>query len=724
MTYATAIARGNLATRKIVKFEGIPAYFADFAGQYNDGGSHGNRYVKQTLLDFSPSGGRIDYTARRVTSSTVSVSIQDDAEVRAWFSRRSAFVTTTNNVATGATSIEVSNSAGFASGDYAWLGPECIIVGGVSSGTLTGCTRHVLGTKATQHPIGVKCQNVGSNKLHGLKAWISTGVLDGDQWVYTEPYLTCVVDGSPTFENGVWSINLMSGIDNLDRKFVVGQSRANVAKFEKPSVSADWKVYLDNMLSILDAGANQEAALWLDVKEQDNDGRAAYGVAAFKIETIGSNYVTIKGNSTSLLDAGQTFAQYIAGAGAEVAHNFVAFRHFASDAEAFVVYPQTGDCGDPNPSYTALRVLLSDLGDGTNSAKYDVLPGKKPTSTEPLVRYGAGLTADDVDIAAFEGLAYTVPTVVPYIVGAESNLSIVDWLCKEIAPLLGGYIYYTSDGKLSIRRYEPATISTASSATLDDSTGDNAVDDESTAVSAIHIKTHWDYKRGKYMRDHNAFYPMQNHLYGDDGATLETESVIGSLSQFEAIALFKGFVERWGNGSKRYNVVESWRYHLLRPADTVLYSNPRIPNHNGGLGVVNQVCEVVAVQPNFDAGTVDIELVARPTAKIIAPSGFLSYVYSGSYYVISPYYSDYTDDEDWAVGWAVDFYNPLTGEKRNSATITIATISDPYMTFTGDMTGVVVNDIMLLAASSSAAVNTAVGAAATDYVRINSGNWG
>lgn len=117
-----------------------------------------------------------------------------------------------------------------------------------------------------------------------------------------------------------------------------------------------------------------------------------------------------------------------------------------------------------NPATIVLQLLLSNLGNGTNSATYDVLPGKDRTAyAKESWRLGANLTSSDVDIASFEGFK-TSDKVWSFIL-CES-LTVSD-LLTEFCRVENAFWFVSNTGKITVKRLAEANeVTAATSSTI------------------------------------------------------------------------------------------------------------------------------------------------------------------------------------------------------------------------------------------------------------------
>jgi len=220
-------------------------------------------------------------------------------------------------------------------------------------------------------------------------------------------------------------------------------------------------------------------------------------------------------------------------------------------------------------------------------------------------------------------------------------------------------------------------------------------------LSRIQINADYDWTQLKFTRPHIAHYGEQNHVYREGAKAMEFSSRLAGQSYESMITAFDGYYSRWGDGVIRYNVMAPWSYHLIQPGvDTVYFTNSRVPNFENGLGVVEEICEVVKADVNIDNHTVGIELLKRPTCNMISPSLKLG-TFGMGVWPVTIIYSDSVDIRlEWAVGWTVQFMDPTTGLFR-SAGSTYGTIQSmptaTTITFSGAPTDIAANDIVVFA---------------------------
>lgn len=756
MTYAQTIAYEGVEIRYLLKIDGVDRYISNFsdswqdgwpaayrargygAGVWDDSDTHGELALEPVLQSASVSGGELNYQNHSVGATTASFTLADSTYLRSLFSRRQNPLIVATNISASATTLHIPEaSTTYADNDYIHIGRECIQVLSTSGDYVNGCTRGALGTVAESHPKGV---DVSTKPLHwrGRRCKLVLFARSGPDapWDSTD-YLTAWFESSPSYREGQWQLAISNALEYFDRYIYSG--------FEDTTIegifvdSGQYAIRVSNDDFLLDPGDTDKQTLAV-VLDFDGD-RCCYQVASHA-----SNVVKIGKSEGDLFGSGLNLADWAAGRfeGAEALAEVGSIYTPDGDAMLRPVYSSLrGIGGDPNPADIALRIMLSKNGDGTEDADYDILPGQDAIGERAEIRSGAGLTTDEVDVAAWEYAKTKSLSSAGFCIGADGPVSLIDLLTTEIAPMCGGYVYVTREGKISIKVYEPVTTTASAEFTItdDNSLGaDNCIDDESNILVSVKAPEEYDWARGDYRTIHIAHYERNHHIYGRTSQSLELRSRLYSLSHHDAITVLDRIATRWGTGSIQYQVRLPWAAHLVDPGDTVVYTNERIPNYSGGRGVSEQFCEVTGKTIDLQNGTVTLKLVARPSGKYISPVGTLAVNTSGDTWTFYTTYgpTDLGDDAwaEFAVGWKVIFISPTGTERSGTNTPTEITAlqasgaslpSNPngQATFDSPPGTIAAGDYFILCdysdLSGSETANGARSAKPTDYSYISTG---
>jgi len=584
------------------------------------------------------------------------------------FGRRQTARYLESSLTSSGTSIETDDNSDYSADDYIHIAKECIKIGAADGDgvTWTSCTRAALGTQADVHPSGWGNPGVTANPQHwtGRKAWVSLGANSAGSWEYSDPYKTVYFDSAPRFRDGLWELSLSIGVRSFERRFYTGWTTAPVTKVSTTAANslANVRLYMDDTTEFVASTAVDYA--WLQV-----DDRAA----AFEVISIQDSYIDIKGSVPDALFSGRITStadrrahmpqQWLRDVGWDFG---LGSTHEGPKTTAKPCWVMGNGRNEVNPGQLALWVMLSNRG---SANAWDILPDREPTAEKKGARAGAGLTTDDVDTDSWESAGCTAPHNGVFVVGAEHDESLVSFLTKDIAPILGGYVNVDSDGKLEFIRYSPVVTGNSSSLTItdDNSLGsDNFVDDESVRPSSIKIHSLYNWARRQFMEEYTAHYDDIRQLYGDAGVSIEVRSRLNVADYSSALTALAGYRSRWEHGALAHTVIVPWVGTKLGCGDRVTYTNSRVPDGEGAQGISAQTYEVVGVAPHFDKGTVTLELMKSRSAKMIAPTCIVVSQVSGSTtYNVSAKYSGASGgiDDEWAVGWYVNFVSGSTGAR-------------------------------------------------------------
>lgn len=752
MTYESAIAHKGVEIRYILRIDGVDRYLGNYndswqdiypeayrakgytGGTWDDDNTHGELIIEPSIQDISVSGGSLDYANNMVTATTMSLTLADSAYLRSLFSRRGEVLYVDADMTASTTTATIPYASSImAAGDYIHIGRECIKIITVNSGGITNCERGALGTQAESHPKGV---DVSALPLHwrGRRAHLilfaRTG--PGTPWDSTE-YLTAWIEGSPSYADGQWQLNLSNALSYFDRYIWSGFQDSNIDSIFIDS--GQYAIKVDDDQYLLDPG---DTAQKLGVILDFGGERCCYLVASHA-----SNVVKINASSGDMFGTGLNLASWISSKfdGASALMQIGMIYYPDKGATLRPVFPSlNGIGGDQNPADIALRIMLSANGDQSAHADYDILPGASATSDRAEIRTGAGLTTDEVDVDAWEYAKFKSLSSAGFCIGADGPINLIQLLTTEIAPLCGGYVYVTRAGKISIKVYEPVTTTSSASFAIDDDNNigaDNCVDDESNILVSVKAPEEYDWAKGQYRTYHIAHYERNHHIYGRTAQTIELNSRLYSFSYHDVITVLDRVATRWGAGSIRYNVKLPWAAHLVDPGDTVTFTNPRIPNYSGTSGVTEQICEVTGKSISLSTGVVSLQIVVRPSGKYISPTAILtSDEGSDQWEFGSPYAATELGDDawtEWAVGWLVTFISS-DGDVRSATPTQITALESGggtgvnargLVTFDSPPGTIAVGDYMILCDYDDLAgdeiANAGKSADPTDYTYISAG---
>ncbi len=731
MAYATTIQNADQDVQYILKIAGVDRYFASFnLGTWDDsayGNTHGSLTVNHDIVSTSPSGGKLDHANYLVTSSTLSVDILDSAYLRGVLSMHvtSQYLGAAIAAATDPVTVTIDDTTPYSPNDYIHIGKETLKINSVDNATDMTCARAQLGTVAEYHPIGTE---TGSTPRHwdGRRAYLVTATKNraGD-YEYQE-FKTYYLENVPTFHNGVWSMQMSSGLQMYDRSVYMGFDETSINKIELLNTGGTsfYRVHVNDTSTFI--GSSDESAAFIHAGDMA-------GVFLISSITAASGYFDIDFENNLLVNDGPRtltdFIEAMAGSYQSIISReggrIQSVQYFAGVPVKHVLY--LGSLvNSSNPADMLLRIMLSDTGDGSIDADYDTLPGLAPTTTWHQLRAGAGLTTDQVDKASWLAAASSSIRATNFILGAKGEERLLD-IIKEVAPLLGGYVYINTDGKIAFKKYSAAAVSTTVSQTLNDANtlgSDNLQLDEKTVISSITIHSGYSVIDDKYKRVFNAYYSNRHHQYKDQRGKIEIKSRMGAISDWQVKEIFDALILRWGHGATRVKVSTPWFGHVIIPGDTVRLTNSRLPNlTDGTLGIENVIFEVVGVHPYLDEGRVTLDLIKRPTVKLISPVLKIDGAPVGNVVDIDPtYYTEHDPDDEWSAGWSVKVIDGSNGDERGADIID--TITATSLTFdsipvgTADGDWIIFNDYAAVGGGSYTQTNALHGADMLDFAYI------
>ena len=260
---------------------------------------------------------------------------------------------------------------------------------------------------------------------------------------------------------------------------------------------------------------------------------------------------------------------------------------------------------------------------------------------------GASIPATYVDVNAWSaciGVAQRATFVL------DEQMHAIDFIAREIAWRLGGFVHADADGALSFRRYLPATVD-ATLPVYDES--DLASpdiqfsDDEEEVIAGVVVEGNYDYGAREYRRRTEIVFPETQDVYGEErdlhrissrSLRIGTQSAdpLASPALGEsdiAVAMLRTYARTY-LGLRRIRIAIKWQWHLrFYVGYRFKLTLASIPDGLGGTGVSEVICEVVSSNGATDVGHVVIECDVVPTGKIIAPRMQVSSTASNTVYL-------------------------------------------------------------------------------------------
>jgi hypothetical protein len=713
----------------LVKIAGVPGYFGTFAGTYDDSGTHGSDTVQPVLVGNSISPGKLDLDRNCITPTTITLTLQNTADLEQAFARRAAGQYLEAGIADDDVSATIYDNSSYQAGDVVQIGSEAVELSGVTSTdqidfTPASSQRGVLGTRADAHPAGTVVGSTPRTWI-GREVVVVLGAWDGAEWVWQDPYRTMHVTKSPAFEDGHWKLSLSDEVGDIEAYRGFRETRvsktapASTGAIPTPRAGQHLAIYLDDVQAVLEPDDTSVQGFGLLLKSGSSS--AAFSILA---GVAASGYVLVHSASTDLLRAdGVTLAGWLESLGIDPG---AATVPPPVDITARAVYPmRSGFGGDNNVADIVLRLMLSDLGDGAVSATYDVLPGQAATATREQVRAGFGLPAARVDVASWVSAGEGALPSCGFVDGASGVERLGDFLSADACPMLGGYWYVNRSGAIAFKRWEAATAASTATYTLDNHTSlgsDNVLDDETAIVASVVIHSAWDYAEGKHRRKHIINMAATLHLYKDTARTVEIKSRLAGDSESSVLSLMDQYTARFGDGVQVLNVVAPWGAHTIDPGDTLLLTNTRIPAGDGTSGGLSGIfVEVIGIDPDFENGEVRMTVARRPEAKLISPCCEIDTDEGGGEYTAHVVYGAGDLDEEFAIGWIVQAYDPDAGTLR-AGSAAISDLDSSSVWLAAGITGLAAGDRLIFAdygTATSAAACSQTGAGQPDHAFIS-----
>lgn len=523
--------------------------------------------------------------------------------------------------------VRLAEGTPYAPGTAVYCEKETIVLGLIVAGTYTGCVRG--GTSETQeHAAGAIVSDRPRYWL-GRRAQLYAVDLDTGN---AAPVRTGMLSASPTYSNGTYQLQFVDMQRELNRKVYTGFQPQKCTIVGPSTINQD-----DNQFT-LSVGRIEEFVTGGNsfVKVSFNDSFAVFEIKKEQVNTADSE-VTIVIRSPS--------GNFLVGYGGAVDSEESALAEFfgtidpqGSNSELSI---QTVGFVRGSPAIIALQIMTSRLGDSVNGF-YDVLrgvpvaPGAPGTADRVPKRIGAGLPAAWVDDAAFFDVAEGPTTTILI----DEPTSLIDFLEHEIAWLIGGYIYVNGSGQLSFKRYLPAVPA----ASIDSYTESDVVQqarsvtgDESEIIGSGIIECDYDFATHEYMRKIEVQWQTTYQTYGENRAQLEfsskalrtadsrTNTNLGNstVSELQLVTMLDRIYARTRNGVDKIAISVPWRWSsTFVPGYVFKYTDTKLPV-GGVRGFTEQQFEVVGVNPNYEAGRVEITAEAQPRGWLVAPSCYV-----------------------------------------------------------------------------------------------------
>ena len=705
MTYVTDIAARTHDVGYYVAFEGI----ATRLSTHDLTGLVAGTFLPVLLAPPRGSANRLDRERGLILPGGFSVQAADNSSLRTLIARRGGTEDKLSlSLSKTATAITLSKG-NYATGTTIYVDRETITLGTKSGNVYNFSARGVQSSQARPHGAGTVVSDRPRYWLGRRAQMFAVNLATGT----TQAIRTGILSQSPRFVNGSWSLEFIDLQRELNRRIFHGWSPQKV-------VARGGQDY-PTLAFLLDVG---DARHFADgdnayVRVQQEEGIQVYSLESGHVDRT-NNHLTLE--LDNLVHATESDRTLDVRPGADVQQVCL----FTAD-----------------PAHAALMMMLSDLGDASNHATYDVLPGVSPaltSSTGDIVgkRVGAALPSSWVDVTAWEALEGAA--FGPATFYLDDPMSLLEFLVREVAWRLGGYVYVNDSGQISFRRYLPALPAAALPAiTTSDLRVPNVstVDDESEVLGSAVMKCNWDPELRQHMLRVETSWLDTFPLYGEGRPSLELESrslwvgqaspsplVSAPGSSLQIVAALDRLYSRSRNGVRRHSMALLWNKHLdALPGWTFAFTDGRVPNLEGSLGVTARQLECVAVHPDYATGQIALEAEEKPQGWLVAPVGIITLVSAQDLFDLesSADYYDGNPASDFPVGATVRIYGASASPPFSaSGTAVILSVQDPGQieltaTFGGGFT-LAAGDLVCLESSANTGNENTTGADVQDHL--------
>jgi hypothetical protein len=651
-----------------------------------------------------------------------------------YFERRRALATGTTKarltaaMTASATSCTTSAAGVWSVGDVIYVDREAMYVGALTSSDPSTLTRNyagLAGTKAARHQAGARVSK-SPRTLLGRYAELYLWINEVDSTLLRRLKLTNVRWDGKTNE---WVLTFKDAMALFDRVIAKGLRGTTLSEVAVSGSNAE----------LVKVGSTWDEE-WLAT------GSADYGSAYL---TNGQDYVVAPIQSFSAGNDPRIPWEY----------------RVSSFLDTLGLYNNIEDQGvtmrrvyvlSRYPMVAALKVLLSDRGDGNNNATYDKLYGRTSTgggagetlgAYEEEIRFGAAIPEALLDMTTLTSTELlTDPGIgeFRYVLGANGEEKLLDFLA-EVAWHLQGFWFINSSGKLSFKRLSGVYAATTVAATFTEDTvlgirretPYDAVDDETEVVTSIKLKCNWNPAKKGFDAEVNLIYPRTAETFRDIGQAVEFErktclvnaptaagslplGSVGATVQEVQSALNRRFF-RAQNGLRKYTLILPIAYHQLQPGDNVRVTRDGLKAFDGS-SVSSMLLEIVK-QGSIDlkTGLVRFEVVETWSSKPISPTGKVSSISGAGPYTVTlatntKYGGGTTPARYFAAGWKVKFLDQSVSPpfSTESGTMTISSItSDTVLVMTGTIGFTVAAGDILVQAAYATGNDTTTNAAQT-----------
>jgi len=570
------------------------------------------------------SGESLDRARSLIMPGGFSVEIAATDDTNLYFARRGGLEGTLKN-SRAATILDIEFNEGtiYPAESVIYIEKESIVLGVISGGVYTGCTRAYKGSEGQDHGAGM----IASDRPRywmGRRAKLYAVDLETGHF---EVIRTGILSSSPRFTNGVYQLQFVDMQREFNRKVYVGwkSQTAQIIEANSTPTLRDFTIDVPDI---------REFSLTADSHVKITFGNSFAIIKIRPVQISAANSTVIFNLKNTANPQGD-----LIGWGGEVEDKDDVCSFFGDIPESPEVSVRTVGYVRGSPAICALMIMTSRNGNLKNGG-YDLLPGSTvaaslTTGDMTPKRIGAGLPQDWIDFASWEDYAEGESIVMIL----DEPTTVLDFL-EETVWLIGGYVYINSDGKIAFKKYEPAVPQGALATYGENDVIQMArtiVDDESEIIAAGTIECDWNYALQKYMRTIEAHWTTTFQTYGEGRSQIkfasksvrtidsnaQTNLSSSVVNELQLVTMMDRIYSRTKDGVEKIKISVPWKYSNLFKAGYVFkYTDSTLPSA-GTVGFSSKQFEVVGVNANYEAGRVEIEAEEQPRGWLVAPAGYV-----------------------------------------------------------------------------------------------------
>lgn len=619
MTYASELS-GKDNIGYYIAFDGIATRIATHdMTAYGLSGTFLNVIVRETM---EGRAWKLNRQKGFVEPGGFGCTVMANASVLSLFRRKGGTRTDlTQSVSATATTIP-ANVTGLGS-TTAYVGMETVTLGTYTGSGYSGCTRGVNNSVATSHSGGTTLSTVPTGWQHRRCTLNAVNLSTGSE----QELGAFLMTSAPRFSNGTFQLDFAGVGILLKRPCMTGWQEQTAKQVEEAGAitgAPAWanetvRFYVDDATHFAYEGS-EAAAVKIDVGDK-------WGI----FPLVGTSPITI--NAPSSPDT-IVIAMSIRLPGGTLGYDDV----LSADAGSVTLRQVAILRG--RPGLVAARLLVSDLGDGTNGSLDDYV-GQPANATsgsflQPRKRTGAAIPAAWVDTDSF----LQAPETREMFLVLDEQRPALDILTEEILWRMGGYVYDSPDGLITFKQYAPETIRNAATAVGNSVYGRAAVaaiDDEDTILSRASVKCNYHPKDG-FQKTIEVVFSTEENLMGEAQQELELESrsltvagnhggllTEGNTAFETVVAMLERLHARYKLGGRRVAMLMPWHWsERIRIGQRISLTDERMPDLAGSLGVSGLVMEVVEYDPDYTLGNVVVTVEEVLTGVRHGPSAIVA----------------------------------------------------------------------------------------------------